>query len=225
MGRQTGRRPRERNWERTRVRELAAFHRRDSRPDGPIFRLAPRVHGWHGLLPERLSAPLVWNRQPDAPHVWAAVASGAAVLGSRCFWQSPRSGRTHTRNVIAAAHILSAGLFIHLTCGRLEAPSKFWLSSPSVPVPRLAGGLLIRFGRDGERHLVRGARLGRVGVRMAVGTDWVGRARRGWLYGLVLAGVCCGLTRPGFAQSEREGWRPRMQHRGSGPASGPRNCC
>src|SRR5262245_34300826 len=107
----------------TRVRELADGYRRaiHSRTDRMFATLL--VCQWVAMVV--LAAwvtPLTWTGAESRthPHVWAALLIGGLVVALPVALAVWRPGRANTRYVIAAAQLLSTGLLIHLTGGRLE---------------------------------------------------------------------------------------------------------
>src|ERR1700722_3568805 len=67
-------------------------------------------------------SPLTWagSASQTHPHVWAAIFLGLAIIALPVGLGLMRPGRMLTRHVIAIGQMLSSGLLIHLTGGRIE---------------------------------------------------------------------------------------------------------
>jgi PAS domain S-box-containing protein len=66
--------------------------------------------------------PLTWTGATSRthPHVWAALILGLAIISLPVALGLLRPGRASTRHVIAIGQMLTSGLLIHLTGGRIE---------------------------------------------------------------------------------------------------------
>ena len=75
-----------------------------------------------GILAATLISPWTWAGAAPSPHVhlWAALLLGGAIAGLPIFLALTRPGEASTRHVIAAAQMLTSGLLIHLSGGRIE---------------------------------------------------------------------------------------------------------
>src|SRR5829696_4214604 len=105
-----------------RVRDLVSGYR------DAIYRRTDRMFAgllvcqWVGMIVLALwVSPLTWTGADCRvhPHVWAAVGLGGLVVSLPVVLALLRPGRPVTRHVVAA-QLLSSGLLIHLTGGRLE---------------------------------------------------------------------------------------------------------
>ena len=75
-----------------------------------------------GIVAALLLSPVTWageQSQTDI-HVWAAIFLGGAIAIAPLTMALARPGRTLTRHVIAIAQMLTSGLLIDLTGGRIE---------------------------------------------------------------------------------------------------------
>src|SRR5271170_6053942 len=59
-------------------------------------------------------------------HVWAAVFLGGTISGFPVFMAVTRPGSVLTRHIIAVGQMLSCGLLIHLTGGRIESHFQYF---------------------------------------------------------------------------------------------------
>jgi hypothetical protein len=59
-------------------------------------------------------------------HVWVALFLGGTISGFPIFMALTRPGATLTRHVIAVGQMLSCGLLIHLTGGRIESHFQYF---------------------------------------------------------------------------------------------------
>ena len=96
----------------------AAIFRRTDKLFAGLF-----VFQWlAGIVAALLLSPTTWageQSQTDI-HVWAAIFLGGAIAIAPLTMALARPGRTLTRHVIAIAQMLTSGLLIDLTGGRIE---------------------------------------------------------------------------------------------------------
>ena len=75
-----------------------------------------------GIAVALFISPQTWIGQSSSAHLhlWAAIFLGGAIAGLPLYlaWKQP--GQVLNRHVIAVAQMLSSGLLIHLTGGRIE---------------------------------------------------------------------------------------------------------
>ena len=158
-----------------RVRELAAgardaIHRRTDRMFAGLL-----VFQWAAMVVLALwVSPLTWAGADSRthPHVWAAVALGGAIVALPVFLAFARPGRANTRFVIAAAQMLSAGLLIHLTGGRIETHFHVFGSLAFLALYRDWRVLLVASAVTALDHVVRGAAWPESMYGAPAGTDW-----------------------------------------------------
>ena len=75
-----------------------------------------------GIVAALLLSPVTWAGEQSQTniHVWAAIFLGGAIAIAPLTMALARPGRTLTRHVIAIAQMLTSGLLIDLTGGRIE---------------------------------------------------------------------------------------------------------
>ena len=178
-----------------RVRELAAGYR------GAIHRRTDRmfagllVFQWVAMVVLALwVSPLTWAGADSRthPHVWAAVALGGAIVALPVFFAFARPGRANTRFVIAAAQMLSAGLLIHLTGGRIETHFHVFGSLAFLALYRDWRVLLVASAVTALDHVVRGAAWPESMYGAPAGTDWRWLEHAGWVVFMdVFLGSAC----------------------------------
>jgi two-component system, sensor histidine kinase and response regulator len=102
--------------------------------------------------------PLTWagTESRTHPHVWAAVVLGGLIIAFPVFLALARPGRSNTRFVIAAAQMLSTGLLIHLTGGRIETHFHVFGSLAFLSFYRDWRVLLTASAVTAVDHIVRG---------------------------------------------------------------------
>jgi two-component system cell cycle sensor histidine kinase/response regulator CckA len=73
-------------------------------------------------------SPKAWEGEQSQVHihVWAAIFLGGIISGFPVFLAVTRPGSALTRHVIAAGQMLSCGLLIHLTGGRIESHFQYF---------------------------------------------------------------------------------------------------
>ncbi|WP_227254648.1 PAS domain-containing hybrid sensor histidine kinase/response regulator [Frigoriglobus tundricola] len=140
------------------------------------------------------------------PHVWAAVGLGGLVVALPVLLALTRPGRAHTRHVIAAAQMLSGGLLIHLTGGRLETHFHVFGSLAFLSFYRDWRVLLTGSGVTILDHLVRGLAWPESVYGVTTGTDWRWAEHTGWVVfiDLFLVYACWRGDRDLVRTAERE---------------------
>ena len=81
-----------------------------------------------GIVAALWISPATWEGQYSQTHlhVWAAIFLGGMISGFPVFLALTRPGTVLTRHVIAVAQMLSCGLLIHLTGGRIETHFQYF---------------------------------------------------------------------------------------------------
>ena len=178
-----------------RVRELAAgyrdaIHRRTDRMFAALL-----VFQWVAMVVLAVwVSPLTWAGADSRthPHVWAAIVLGGAVISLPLFLAYARPGRANTRYVIAAAQMLTAGLLIHLTGGRIETHFHVFGSLAFLALYRDWRVLLVASAVTALDHVVRGFAWPESMYGAAVGTDWRWLEHAGWVVFMdVFLGLAC----------------------------------
>ena len=81
-----------------------------------------------GIVAALWISPRAWDGQYSHTHinVWAAIFLGGMISGFPIFMAIMRPGSVLTRHVIAVGQMLSCGLLIHLTGGRIETHFQYF---------------------------------------------------------------------------------------------------
>lgn len=178
-----------------RVQELLAsyrdaIHQRTDRMFAGLL-----VFQWLAMIVLALwISPLTWVGYSSRthPHVWAAVALGGLVVALPVALVLFRPGRSNTRYVIAAAQMLSAGLLIHLTGGRLETHFHVFGSLAFLAFYRDWRVLVVASAVTALDHLVRGVAWPESVYGTTIGVDWRWLEHAGWVLFLdVFLGYAC----------------------------------
>jgi signal transduction histidine kinase len=103
-------------------------------------------------------SPRAWEGQYSHTHVhvWAAIFLGGMISGFPVFMAVMRPGAVLTRHVIAVGQMLSCGLFIHLTGGRIESHFQYFGCLAFLAFYRDWRVLLTATVIAGADHFVRG---------------------------------------------------------------------
>ncbi|MBY0515038.1 MAG: response regulator [Gemmataceae bacterium] len=167
-----------------RVRELVAGYR------DAIYRRTDRLFAgllvlqWVGMIALAVwFTPLAWTG-PDSrvhPHVWAAVGLGGWLAALPVALVVLRPGRESTRLAIAAAQMLSSGLLIHLTGGRLETHFHVFGSLAFLAFYRDVRLLAVASAVTAADHVVRGFAWPESIYGTAAGVDWRWLEHAGWV--------------------------------------------
>jgi two-component system, sensor histidine kinase and response regulator len=131
-----------------------SIHRRTDRMFAGLL-----VFQWVAMVALALwFAPTTWAGADGRthPHVWGATALGGAIVALPVLLALFRPGLTQTRFVIAAAQMLSTGLLIHLTGGRIETHFHVFGSLAFLSFYRDWRVLLTASAVTAADHLVRG---------------------------------------------------------------------
>ncbi|HEV3384452.1 MAG TPA: response regulator [Gemmata sp.] len=128
-------------------------------------------------------SPLTWSGS-DArthPHVWAAVFLGLAIIALPVALGLLRPGRELTRHVIAIGQMLSSGLLIHLTGGRLETHFHVFGSLAFLAFYRDWRVLITASSITAVDHILRGALWPESVYGTAIGSSWRWTEHAGWV--------------------------------------------
>jgi PAS domain S-box-containing protein len=104
--------------------QLSVNHKRTDRMFGWLM-----VIQWlAGIVAALWISPKAWEGQYSHTHihVWAAIFLGGIISGFPVFMAATRPGSVLTRHVIAVGQMLSCGLLIHLTGGRIESHFQYF---------------------------------------------------------------------------------------------------
>jgi two-component system, sensor histidine kinase and response regulator len=128
-------------------------------------------------------SPLTWAGTSSSthPHVWAAVALGGAIVALPVFLALARPGRANTRFVIAVAQMLSTGLLIHLTGGRIETHFHVFGSLAFLAFYRDWRVLAVASAVTAVDHLARGFVWPESVYGSAAAGDWRWLEHAGWV--------------------------------------------
>jgi signal transduction histidine kinase/CheY-like chemotaxis protein len=87
-----------------------------------LFAILMPVQWVAGIVLALVVSPRAWRGPESAVHlhVWAAVIVGGLITSLPVYLAWRRAGETSTRYVVAVAQMLTSGLLIHLTGGRIE---------------------------------------------------------------------------------------------------------
>ena len=104
--------------------QLEATHKQTDRR----FAWLMGVQWLAGIVAALWISPKAWDGQYSHTHinVWAAIFLGAMISGFPVFMAIIHPGSVLTRHVIAVGQMLSCGLLIHLTGGRIETHFQYF---------------------------------------------------------------------------------------------------
>jgi len=104
--------------------QLETNHKRTDR----MFAWLMGLQWLAGIVAALLISPKTWEGQFSYTHihVWAAIFLGGAISGFPVFLAIKHPGLVLTRQVIAVGQMLSCGLLIHLTGGRIETHFQYF---------------------------------------------------------------------------------------------------
>ena len=200
------------------TRELAAAHRDalHRRTDRTFAALL--VFQWVAMVSLALwVSPLAWAGTASRihPHVWAAVALGAAIVAFPVALVVLRPGRLQTRLAVAAAQMLSAGLLIHLTGGRLETHFHVFGSLAFLAFYRDWRVLLVATTVTAVDHIARGFAWPESVYGAVAGAEWRWLEHAGWVVfiDVVLLYVCRQGDREAIRMAELEAARADVEER------------
>ncbi|MCD9189455.1 MAG: ATP-binding protein [Pyrinomonadaceae bacterium] len=161
-----------------------------------VYRRADRIFAV--LLPLQLSAAVVaaiFLRDSDkniSPNVWQTIFFSAIITALPLFFTLKFPCRKITRNIVAVSQMLMAGLFIHLTGGRIETHFYIFVSLALLALYRDWKILISAIAVTFADHLVRGwlYPFSVYGVPGDAGWRWVEHI--GWILfeGVILILIC-----------------------------------
>ena len=131
-----------------------------------IFRRTDRLFVWlmpgqwiAGILIALLVSPRAWAGTASQihTHVWAAIFLGGLFTGLPVFLALRRPGTASTRHVIAVAQMLTSGLLVHLTGGRIETHFHLFASLAFLAFYRDWRVLVTATVVTAADHILRGA--------------------------------------------------------------------
>ncbi len=168
----------------TRVVELVAdardaIHRRTDRMFAGLL-----VFQWLAMIGLALwVTPLTWagTTSTTHPHVWAAVGLGGLTIALPVLLAFARPGRPNTRFVIAAGQMISTGLLIHLSGGRIETHFHVFGSLAFLSFYRDWRVLLTASAVTAADHLVRGFAWPESVYGNIAGANWRWVEHAGWV--------------------------------------------
>src|SRR5262245_20585872 len=128
-------------------------------------------------------SPLTWSGSTNRthPHVWAAVLLGLAIISLPVCLGVVRPGWVLTRHVIAVGQMLSAGLLIHVTGGRIETHFHVFGSLAFLAFYRDWRVLLTASAVTALDHLARGMIWPESVYGTTVGVEWRWLEHAGWV--------------------------------------------
>lgn len=142
------------------------------------------IFQWLGAIVLALWAtPLTWSGTTARthPHVWASLVLGLAVIALPVALGVLRPGRTLTRHVIAIGQMLSSGLLIHLTGGRIETHFHIFGSLAFLAFYRDWRVLITATVVTAVDHFARGALWPESVYGISIGSVWRGVEHSGWV--------------------------------------------
>ncbi len=180
------------------------------------------VFQWVGMVALAIwITPLTWGGSVSRthPHVWAALALGGAVVGLPIVLALTRPGQANTRYVIAASQMLSSGLLIHLTEGRIETHFHVFGSLAFLAWYRDWRILLVASTVTTLDHLIRGLTWPESMYGTPTWNEWRWLEHVGWVVfiDLFLGYACwqgdCDTQRMGRREAELEADRATVEER------------
>ncbi len=111
-----------------------------------------------GVFAALLLSPLAWDGATSRVHlhVWAAFFLGAAIAGPPIALALTRAGKRSTGYAIAVGQMLTSGLFIHLSGGRIETHFHIFVSLALLAFYRDPRILLTASAVVAVDHVLRG---------------------------------------------------------------------
>src|ERR1700722_18292192 len=111
-----------------------------------------------GIVAALWISPNAWEGQYSHTHihVWAAIFLGGLISGFPVFLALTKPGSALTRQVIAVGQMLSCGLLIHLTGGRIETHFQYFVALAFLAFYRDWRVLLTASIVAGADHFIRG---------------------------------------------------------------------
>jgi len=128
-------------------------------------------------------SPLTWagSASQTHPHVWAAIFLGLAIIALPVGLGLLRPGRELTRHVIAIGQMLSSGLLIHLTGGRIETHFHVFGSLAFLAFYRDWRVLITASAITAADHMLRGFLWPESIYGSAIGSTWRWTEHAGWV--------------------------------------------
>jgi PAS domain S-box-containing protein len=114
-------------------------------------------------------------------HVWVALFLGGTISGFPIFMALTRPGATLTRHVIAVGQMLSCGLLIHLTGGRIESHFQYFGALAFLAFYRDWRVLLTATVVAATDHFVRGMYWPQSIFGVLVASWWRWLEHAGWI--------------------------------------------
>ena len=111
-----------------------------------------------GIVAAVWISPTAWEGQYSHTHihVWAAIFLGGLISGFPVFLALTQPGSVPTRQVIAVGQMLSCGLLIHLTGGRIETHFQYFVALAFLAFYRDWRVLLTASAVAAADHFIRG---------------------------------------------------------------------
>jgi len=134
--------------------QLAVNHKRTDR----MFAWLMVIQWLAGIVAALWISPKAWEGQYSHTHihVWAALFLGGIISGFPVFMAATRPGSVLTRHVIAVGQMLSCGLLIHLTGGRIESHFQYFGALAFLAFYRDWRVLVTASVAAGADHFLRG---------------------------------------------------------------------
>jgi signal transduction histidine kinase len=134
--------------------QLDVYARRTDR----MFAWLMGIQWLAGVVAALWISPRAWEGQYSHTHihVWAALFLGGTISGFPILLALTRPGSVLTRHVIAVGQMLSCGLLIHLTGGRIETHFQYFGALAFLAFYRDWRVLLTASAVAGADHLLRG---------------------------------------------------------------------
>jgi two-component system, sensor histidine kinase and response regulator len=115
------------------------------------------------------------------PHVWAAIFLGLTIIALPVGLGLMRPGHVLTRHIIAIGQMLSSGLLIHLTGGRIETHFHVFGSLAFLAFYRDWRVLITATAVTAVDHIIRGALWPESMYGTTIGTNWRWVEHAGWV--------------------------------------------
>ncbi|HEY2342098.1 MAG TPA: ATP-binding protein, partial [Chthoniobacteraceae bacterium] len=158
--------------------------------EGNIFRRTDRIFLWllifqwlASVATALIISPRAWEGSHSTihPHVWMAVFLGAVFTLPPALLVRFRPGSSLTRHSVAAAEMLIAGLFVHLTGGRIESHFQIFGSLAFLAFYRDWRVLVTATVVTASDHILRGAFWPESIYGYLVADNWRWLEHAGWV--------------------------------------------
>ena len=135
-------------------KQVEANHKRTDR----MFAWLSMLQWLAGVVAALWISPKAWEGQYSSTHihVWAALFLGGIISGFPVFLALTHAGSALTRQVIAGGQMLSCGLLIHLTGGRIESHFQYFVVLAFLAFYRDWRVLLTASAVAAADHFIRG---------------------------------------------------------------------